>query len=47
MLIGGSSAVHRQYELYLKNKIADAVNDAFPIMSKKLSEKTRKKLSEQ
>jgi len=44
-LVGGSGKVHEVFVKFYKTKNQDMQNEGFPVLSRRLSEKTRKKLN--
>jgi len=42
VLIEGTKGLQKKYEEYLRSHLMDSKNEAFPTMSKRISEKTRK-----
>jgi len=42
VLSGGTKGLQKMYEEYLRSHLMDSKNEAFPTMSKRFSEKTRK-----
>lgn len=45
-LIGGSEQIHRQVEKFFQTRISDVKNEGFPVNSRRVSQKTKRLLSD-
>lgn len=46
VLVAGTKGLQKKYEEYLRSHLVDSKNEAFPTLSKKFSEKTRKLMAQ-